>query len=433
MTSNSPRTDNFDTLMTAWLDADARGPVPDVLLEGVLARTSHTRPLPAWRIPERWIPMQLALRFQPRLRFSPTLVVVALLIVAVVTAVILVGTQRRLPPPFGIADNGRIAFTFDGRLVTQNPDGTSSVVVLPGSIGQRAPSFSRDGTKIVYKSLLGPVETTGYGPSPHVDVIVANIDGSNPVVVSHDVVAGNPLLSPDGRWVAFSTADDHAYVVAADGSGRTTHLGTFGAGAWTPSWAPDSERLAVAGGNGTLWLVNRDGSSAHVITTTHYVEVGQRGSTADWNPAGTRLLFSAGDPEGEHGLYLISLDGSRERLVDLYAGNGVWSPDGSMFAYMRPSGTAPDGASVAIADADGRPIRTLPGSYGWFMPEWSPDQTRVAILDDQTGPNDALGPPVIVILDVLGEADPVTLAAGGGPFPDDATPDFTLTWQRLAP
>ena len=108
----------------------------------------------------------------------------------------------------------------------------------------------------------------------------------------------------------------------------------------TPSWSPDSVRLAVAAGDRDLWLVNRDGTDAHRISRGDYARVGEKGSNADWSPDGTQLLFGAvgaGEPvDLQHsGLYVVGLDGAPERLISPCANNGVWSPDGSLLAYVR--------------------------------------------------------------------------------------------------
>jgi WD40 repeat protein len=415
--------------MTAWLDSEARGRhAHDDLLGGVLARTSRTRPLPAWRIPERWIPMQLALRFQPRFRLSPVLVVVALTIVAVVAAIVIGGSQRRLPPPFGIADNGRIAFVRGNELVTMNPDGSGVTIAAATVVLPNAPSFSRDGTRIVYKSQIGA--------EPRYDIVVAQADGSKPKVVVHDVQAGNPLWSPDGRWLTYSSGGntgDKAWVVAADGSSAPVDLGDFGGqDPWTPDFAPDSSKLAVAVGDGTLWIVNRDGSNAHVISHQDFAEVGEKGISAAWSPDGSHLLFGAALPDQDYGLYIIGLDGVPERLVSPKSNDAVWSPDGSMFAYMRAG--IGQGPSMVVADRTGKTIRKLDGYYGWYMPEWSPDQTRIAILDDKPGAfNSDQLPPEIVLLDPLGVAAPIKLPAGDLPLTEETSPDISVTWQRLAP
>jgi hypothetical protein len=212
MTPNGPtpsnsRQDNFDSLITAWLDSDARIHVPDDLLVGVLTRTSRTRPLPAWRLPERWIPMQLALRFQPRPGLAPLLVIAALIVATVLAAVLIAGSQHRLPPPFGIADDGRLAFINGDQLVTENPDGSGVVIVRPSSPVQQAPSFSRDGTKLVYKNVLAD-HVVANVPT-QVDIVVADANGSHANVIVHDVNAGNPLWSPDGSLYHVHLGREH--------------------------------------------------------------------------------------------------------------------------------------------------------------------------------------------------------------------------------
>ena len=192
--------------------------------------------------------MQLARRAQPRPRLVPLLVVVALTVAAWSRPGSFPGSRRHVPPPFGLAANGRIAFVSDGKVVTENPDGTATVTVRQGSTPRQAPTYS-DGTKIVYKNVLRantiqPIRGAGrYHGRRRREVA----NGRR----RHDVSAGNPVLSPDGRWISYSAADDHAYV-AGGRIRQPTDIGNIKGGAWTPSWSTDNERLAVAGGNGVL-------------------------------------------------------------------------------------------------------------------------------------------------------------------------------------
>ena len=52
MTARTPQPDEFDLLLTAWLDADAQVREPEHLLAGVLTRTARARPLPACGSPK---------------------------------------------------------------------------------------------------------------------------------------------------------------------------------------------------------------------------------------------------------------------------------------------------------------------------------------------------------------------------------------------
>jgi dipeptidyl aminopeptidase/acylaminoacyl peptidase len=431
MTSRTRQPDDFDLLMAAWMDADARGREPDHLLGDVLARTSRSRPLPAWRLPERWLPVELTMRRVPQTRLAPVLVLAVVLLALAIVAIAVAGSRRHVPPPFGIATNGQISFVRDGKLIVENADGTRSVAIGPRADTQEAAAYSLDGTKIVYKDVVQTgLPPDRYGNTKRFDVVVADADGSHPTVIAHDVPVGNPIWSPDGRWISFTNNDGRVFVAASDGS-SLKDLGKVGGSAWTPSWSPDSNQLAVAADGGVLWLVNRDGTGAHPISHNHYAEVGQKGWSADWSPDGTRLVFSAGTPGAEEDLYLLRLGGTPEQRVSSYGQNGVWSPDGSMLAFMRPG--IGQGPSLIVVDRDLKLFRPLEGYYGWYMPAWSPDQREVAILDDQPGQLNQSGPPVIAILDASTGHVLATLPAGDVPLTQDTAPDYTLTWQRLAP
>jgi len=68
-----------------------------------------------------------------------------------------------------------------------------------------------------------------------------------------------------------------------------------------------------------------------------------------------------------------------------YAGTS-WSPDGRHLAYWnwQPCTAAPDyWGDVVIADANGNVIASFYGE-GWAIP-WSPDSTRIAVLDNWGG------------------------------------------------
>ena len=72
MSRFTPVSDDFDLILAAWFESDAPAPEPETLFDSVIEATSRTRPLPAWRLPERWIPVDLALRpALPRQRLAP--------------------------------------------------------------------------------------------------------------------------------------------------------------------------------------------------------------------------------------------------------------------------------------------------------------------------------------------------------------------------
>jgi Tol biopolymer transport system component len=439
--------DDFDLILAAWFESDAGAPEPAALFDNVIETTSHTRPLPTWRLPERWIPMDLALRTtQPFGRLAPILLVI-LLTIAVVAAALIIGSQRqpKLPPPFGLAANGQIVFVSEGHVHLADPDGTSNRSVTSGELFASSPIFSPDGTRFTYNqaSIDADGETTA------ADVVVASADGSNPVVIDRGAHAlTNASWSADGQWLAFvryETADPsqaagvpfprgHLIVVRPDGSGRTD-LGDLGLDPWGPSWSPDGTLLAFANFDGSLYVVGRDGTGLRELTTEDYPDdgLGMKSVGAEWSPDGTKLLFAAGTAGGpDSHLYVVGLDGAPEAEFAPNTRNqrdAAWSPDGKYVAFMRQGvGTGP---VVAITDPEGNLIRALPGYYGWYTPAWSPDGNEIAVLDDRPGPNDIEGGQAeIVILDAWGDRPPVRVATPVRGT--ESLPDRSLTWQRLA-
>jgi Tol biopolymer transport system component len=438
MTDNA-RPDNFDSLMADWFDRDTQVRPPEQLLAATLERTARTRPLPAWRLPERWLPLAtLAIR-RPAVPRGAYLLIVLALLVAIAVAIILTVGMHKLPPLIGPAANGRIAYVAGGQLYSANPDGTHVLQLTTGSGLINAAAFSNDGTKLVYIStnMTSSTEAFLYG-----DLNVADADGTHvQVLLTNARGVSNPAWSPDGQFIAISTAAegavDHLVIVAVDGS-SLVDLGDFGAGAWSPSWSQDGQHLAIIVGEDPftqhIWVVDRNGSNPRQISQGSYKEIGEDGGAAMWSPEGTLLLFGGGDLSGYFAQFIVGLDGAREVSIDPILGgdDGVWSPDGSRFAYLRP-GTG-SGPSVVIADRTGKELRVLDGQYSWHMPVWSPDGTRIAIADDRPGNFNLAGNPVTVILDAVGDAAPVIIPGiVGVGVPGAEIPSFSATWQRLAP
>lgn len=359
------------------------------------------------------------------------LLLIALILLATL-AIIFVGSQRRPPPPYGLAANGRIAYVSNGHLFTTDLAGTDRLQITFGTGSESSPTFSRDGTRIAYRQFSANTEVSGPQMS---DIVVADADGGQPVVIARAVAGGGAVAwSPDSRFLAYAGAlppgPNRVFVAAADGSGQITDLGSFDADVWGPSWSPDGRRLAFST-DPSLFVVNRDGSDRRIVSHGTYAEVGQRGEAAEWSPDGTSLVFTAGTP-GATQVYLVGLDGAPERRISIgatSAGNATWAPDGSRIAYTRGTETGP--VVVVITDATGREIRQLPGQYGWYGPVWSPDGTRLIVTDDRPGPANGAGPAIRLILDAVGDSPPIEIPAPG--VTPDLLPDWAGTWQRLAP
>jgi Tol biopolymer transport system component len=405
--------ESFDRLMNAWLDERAYAGDADAVLDAALARTSRTRPLAAWRLPERWIPARLTMRLQPLPRLVPILLLVGLLL-AVAVAIVVVGSQRRLPPPFGLAAPGTVAFVADGHIWTANPDGSGRVQLTSDPRIDGFPTFSRDGTKIAFRRFLVPNSISNW--QEWGDVMVADADGGHPIVLDAAVHSPSPSSwSPDGRFIVYSRTVgkvDQVFVAAVDGSmRRQITSGTMSN--WSPTLSPDGRTIAfIQTGEAYspivgLYVIQIDGTGERQITTGSIYGF----DSAEWSPDATTLLFSADivsdDVDTDYGdLLAVGLDGRPERLVVQAAADDIgptWSPDGLFIAYLNKNGGR---SQVMVAAADGSDPYEISDVGDWFNPQWSPDARHVLAVDGRSGG----GQPIVAILDPLGKEPAASFA-----------------------
>ena len=99
---------DLDRELGTYLDGRATSQAPDGLLDAALGQIGATRQRPGWLVPERWFSAQATGRVARVMRGGARLALVALLIAIAVAMVVIVGSQRRLPPPFGLARPGLV-------------------------------------------------------------------------------------------------------------------------------------------------------------------------------------------------------------------------------------------------------------------------------------------------------------------------------------
>ncbi len=240
--------------------------------------------------------------------------------------------------------------------------------------------------------------------------------------------AGNPRISPDGRWVAYQVREtnweDNAFEteiwIAPTGGGQAYQLTRAKKSSSNPRWSPDSrwlafvsDRPAPAAGKGDgrqqLYLISPTGGEARLMTK---LETGL--NNFDWSPDGKRIAFTAGEPEEKatkerkekYGEFEIVQDdytfthlwlmdvqaasaesGDAVRLTEgreMTVGGFAWSPDGARIAFSAQRD--PDLGSSHTADLyvinlfDKKITRIVdtPGPDG--NPRWSPDGKQIAYV-----------------------------------------------------
>jgi Tol biopolymer transport system component len=438
--------DDFDRMVTVWLDETAGAGVPDYLdetLEG-LARIEQR---PAWMRPWRWLTMQLTV---PRVvvpRVSPYLALLALLMLLVIVGLAIIGSQRRLPDPFGPASNGRIVYVSDGQLWTAVADGSDARAITLGSSTKGLPLFSRDGTRIAFLE---------YSASPNPALVVSGVDGSNEMTIVTDAEAMRHVSwSPDGGSIAYSLwipfdggQRDRTFLAASDGSSPPKQVGDPNMSAFNPAFSPDGKRIAfvsdldpgfcgatdcVGGDTFALQAMASDGSDIRRLahgTIQPRLDVERYSRLVDWRPDGSSILFTGHDITKPlaSGIFIVAADGTSEpSLVDTGPGSAfgaTWSPDGNRIAFIRGDAGRWE---LVVSDPDGGNPIVLATDVAQYGPQWSPDGKAVAVID---GYSDAHGAIRIVPIDGGRESViPITVLDPSSV----TTPGIDMVgWQRLA-
>lgn len=416
--------DGLERRLTARLEGRAAPYAPEGLSEAITERVDRTAQRPAWATLERWIPMETRAQFGAVPRAVVVFALLALLTLVMATAIAIgASNPPNLPPPFGPAGNGLIAYASDGDIYVVEPDGSGLVQITSGPGVEDIPVWSRDGTKLVY--------WTGSGDEPG-DLIVVDADGRNAVTVARTNRPFSTLMwSADGTEIMYDAVvpellpdtcpsyqgDDigcmtRLFVATADGSG-SRQVGDPDLTARSAVLSPDGHAVAFGGGgvvgSEALYLMEWDGSDVRRLDTGIPGDPVWRFSGQSWSSDGHRILTH----DGSGTIWSVILDRTTALEAVERLGPGyfpTYAPTGGAVADFDGSIFADDGASSATTETG-------------FSDLWSPDATQLVrieaedleVLDRDTGETRAIG----AVVTTPGPSG--TLLLGAEP-----------SWQRVA-
>lgn len=251
---------------------------------------------------------------------------------------------------------------------------------------------------------------------------------------------GQPEISPDGQWVAYSVRtkmlkedknESRLWMVAAKG-GEPIPLTAEGVSSGHARWSPDGKYLAFTsarnGGKSEVWLLNRLGGEAVKLT-----DAAQGVEDFEWSPDGGRLVLVLHDPKPEDAetkdgekagpkpktqppfvidrlqfkrdtigyldrrrshLYVFDVEKKSTTQItsgDYDDGQPAWSPDGKQIAFTSnrstPDPDATRDSNIWIVAADNADkgahltqLTTNPAPDD--QPVWSPDGKWIAYVTE---------------------------------------------------
>lgn len=226
--------------------------------------------------------------------------------------------------------------------------------------GAADPSYSPDGSQIVYVANSGPTK----------QLFVADFLGREPRQVTQFTSGevGAPTWSPDGTALAFAATLDttsyEIYTIKIDGS-ALTRITDNKVDDLDPSWSPDGTQLVWASdiiGRRAFQIVARTLSQTAVRQLTE--SSGSNLSPA-FSPDGSSILFSS-TRDRNADVYIMRADGTDERLIsfDSDAENRYpsWSSDGAfiVFTSTRNGGVE----NIFVMRPDGKNIEQITNEVG---------------------------------------------------------------------
>jgi serine/threonine protein kinase len=302
------------------------------------------------------------------------------------------------------ADDTQPAFSPDGKRIAFRSERDGGGIFIMGATGESIkrltnsgynPAWSPDGTEVVYSTLLFARPDARSSPSSR--LFTANVTtDAHRLLTSNVRDAVQPQWSPHGYRIAYWAMNDAAFrdiwTISATG-GSPIPVTDDAYVDWNPVWSPDGRWLYFSsdrGGSMNLWRVGIEESSGKILgipeaVTTPSPYSGSISVSRD----GNRLAYV--QQVRTVNLTKISFDPVRETTVGLpvQITRGLndtimphLSPDGQWVAF-NTFGTK---EVLFVVRTDGTGLRQLTeDAYRYRWPQWSPDGKRIGVFSDRSG------------------------------------------------
>ena len=267
-------------------------------------------------------------------------------------------------------------------LWTVNADGTDPVPVTDDADLDWNPVWSPDGSWLYFSSDRGGSLNLWRIP---IDEMTGQALGAPEPVTTPSLWSGELSFSREGDMLAFTALDHRQRIqkVAIDpatgavrGAPEDVTRGTALVG--TASVSPDGEWLAYRslGRQEDIFVVRADGTEVRQLTNDPHKD-----RSPQWSPDGSRIVFYS-DRGGRYEFWTIRPDGSGLEQMTETTGRALWypiySPDGRRIAGHNEAGTRIFEITGALPVRESTSLPPLGADRFFSSWSWSPDGTRIA-------------------------------------------------------
>lgn len=214
-------------------------------------------------------------------------------------------------------DGTRFAFNAGGDIYLASADGDGLIRLTRGSVVESHPQWLPSGKALIYTRRDG--------------LWKINTDGTGAQALALDLGSDQPVLSPDGKKIAWSHWDpDPAkyglYVARLEQWRAVDPVRVSAGSSQQPRWSPDGTQLAYtryrADGGDDVFIGQADGTGERLLLSAPEVSY----YSPVWSPSGEHIAVSRRPyHEEQSDLYLVNVaDGHLELLVGTDAHEGAW-------------------------------------------------------------------------------------------------------------
>ncbi len=210
-------------------------------------------------------------------------------------------------------------------------------------------------TRIAYVTVNGTPGNEVY------EIIVSDADGENQYKIAES--RGYPLMSPswspDSRRLAYVSFEggQSSVVVQTLRTGNTQRVSRREGINGAPAWSPDGRRLALTlsgrDGNPDIWIMTLADSKLKRLTTGLAID-----TEASWSPDGDYVYFTS-DRAGGPQVYRVPASGGEAERITFegrYNARPRLSPDGEKIAVVHDDR---GNFRIAVVDVDRRDVQVL--------------------------------------------------------------------------